>query len=560
MRLRHGFLSIAFVALIAFAPADAQDEAASRAQTSADSLAATLALPISPASIALLVGNGADPAAQQRVREALEDAQPAVRQMAARVIYSAGLRMLIPSLRAALKAEQEDAAGAEEVRALMTLSPPLAAECVTAAGRLGESTATSVAYTFARLGSPDLIAQLPALETAHAESTALRSALLVLIDADGALRERLLRERATDPLAIETALGSYRKAKQQPPDDLLLPLLKAEADQSSEVRTIVAWQFARATAAKTLTPTPAIAAALEARQGEIAEAVTWEALGFELVARAAKRPRHERRWTDLPVQKNVWNHGEDHILIAQLLSKQELADVASAMSTNPEALTSGILSAGAPVKMSKQDDFLIRTAPRILDGLESELLRVTGCEPQPRRMAFANIAWRPDGRPREIVLGKDDRLPEACQRAARTLFSLTLPWPAKPIPPAYGEALVLSLEPDHLACVNEPPAARKDPPPSRVGDKIKAPTRIKNVTPIYPEGAQKERVEGIVIVEAHISTSGCVNSAMVMSSPDTRLSGAALLAVMGWRYSQTLINDVPAPVIMTVAVNFTLQR
>ena len=32
-----------------------------------------------------------------------------------------------------------------------------------------------------------------------------------------------------------------------------------------------------------------------------------------------------------------------------------------------------------------------------------------------------------------------------------------------------------------------------------------------------------------------------------------------LAAVQQWRYTPTLLNEVPVPVVMTVTVNFTLQ-
>ena len=38
------------------------------------------------------------------------------------------------------------------------------------------------------------------------------------------------------------------------------------------------------------------------------------------------------------------------------------------------------------------------------------------------------------------------------------------------------------------------------------------------------------------------------------------LDDAALAAVRQWTYSPTTLNGVPVPVIMTVTVNFTLQR
>lgn len=37
------------------------------------------------------------------------------------------------------------------------------------------------------------------------------------------------------------------------------------------------------------------------------------------------------------------------------------------------------------------------------------------------------------------------------------------------------------------------------------------------------------------------------------------LDDAALVAVQQWRFSPTLLNGVPVPIVMTVTVNFTLQ-
>src|SRR5688500_4635181 len=53
------------------------------------------------------------------------------------------------------------------------------------------------------------------------------------------------------------------------------------------------------------------------------------------------------------------------------------------------------------------------------------------------------------------------------------------------------------------------PEAPPPPPPPptapvRVGGNIRAPTRVKNVNPIYPPIAQSARVSGIVIIEATI--------------------------------------------------------
>ena len=92
----------------------------------------------------------------------------------------------------------------------------------------------------------------------------------------------------------------------------------------------------------------------------------------------------------------------------------------------------------------------------------------------------------------------------------------------------------------------------------RVGGAIKPPVRTKNVSPVYPPIAQSARVQGIVIIEATISTSGAVQDVRVLRSIPL-LNQAAIDAVRQWQYSPTLLNGVPVPVIMTVTVQFTLS-
>jgi len=70
--------------------------------------------------------------------------------------------------------------------------------------------------------------------------------------------------------------------------------------------------------------------------------------------------------------------------------------------------------------------------------------------------------------------------------------------------------------------------------------------------------AQAARLEGIVIIEATISSSGRVVDARVLRSSPL-LDEAALAAVRQWRYTPTLLNGVPVPVIMTVTVQFTIK-
>jgi periplasmic protein TonB len=106
--------------------------------------------------------------------------------------------------------------------------------------------------------------------------------------------------------------------------------------------------------------------------------------------------------------------------------------------------------------------------------------------------------------------------------------------------------------------IPEPPPP---PPvvPLRPGGKIKVPEKTRHVPPVYPPIALQARVEGVVILEATIDVDGRVRDVRVLRSVQL-LDQAAIDAVMQWRFTPTLLNGVPMPVIMTVTVNFTLRE
>ena len=107
--------------------------------------------------------------------------------------------------------------------------------------------------------------------------------------------------------------------------------------------------------------------------------------------------------------------------------------------------------------------------------------------------------------------------------------------------------------------VDAPPSVADAPSaPVPVGGKIKPPSRIRYVTPAYPDIARLTKVQGIVIIEAVIGTDGTVEQARVLRSQPL-LDEAALAAVREWEYTPTLLNGRPTAVIMTVTVQFTLK-
>ncbi len=105
---------------------------------------------------------------------------------------------------------------------------------------------------------------------------------------------------------------------------------------------------------------------------------------------------------------------------------------------------------------------------------------------------------------------------------------------------------------------------RVDPPPPdppkvyRVGGVIREPKRIVDVPPVYPAIAVAARKEGVVILEALLDETGQVKQLKVLRS-EPLLDAAALEAVKRWRYTPTLLNNVPVPVLMTVTVRFSLR-
>jgi protein TonB len=101
-----------------------------------------------------------------------------------------------------------------------------------------------------------------------------------------------------------------------------------------------------------------------------------------------------------------------------------------------------------------------------------------------------------------------------------------------------------------------PAAAAGGSTPIRVGGNIAEPRKIMDVKPVYPQAAMDAKVQGVVILEVVIDTTGGIRDAKVLRSIPM-LDQAALDAVKQWRFTPTLLNGAPQEVIMTVTVNFT---
>jgi len=105
-----------------------------------------------------------------------------------------------------------------------------------------------------------------------------------------------------------------------------------------------------------------------------------------------------------------------------------------------------------------------------------------------------------------------------------------------------------------------PPAPAVAHAPVRIGGQITAPALLHRVEPIYPDIAQVAQLSGLVILEAVVGTDGCVESVKMLRSRHQLLDKAAETALLQWRYSPLVLNDIPTSFVLTVTFNFSVKR
>ncbi len=116
---------------------------------------------------------------------------------------------------------------------------------------------------------------------------------------------------------------------------------------------------------------------------------------------------------------------------------------------------------------------------------------------------------------------------------------------------------------DFGGALPRPVVAPPPPPPTRQvfkpGGEIREPKKIFHVPPVYPQIALSSGVQGVVILEATIGETGAIENIRVLRSHPL-LERAAVEAVKQWRYTPTRLNGQPVPVMITVTVNFMIER
>jgi periplasmic protein TonB len=101
-----------------------------------------------------------------------------------------------------------------------------------------------------------------------------------------------------------------------------------------------------------------------------------------------------------------------------------------------------------------------------------------------------------------------------------------------------------------------PKPVKRDP--IRVGGNVQESKLIRRVEPAYPELAKRARVQGKVVLVVTVDEEGNVSN-ITINDGHPLLNDAAKAAVAQWKYSPTLLNGEPVPVIATVTVIFNLK-
>jgi TonB family protein len=95
----------------------------------------------------------------------------------------------------------------------------------------------------------------------------------------------------------------------------------------------------------------------------------------------------------------------------------------------------------------------------------------------------------------------------------------------------------------------------------RPGNGVTVPTLIKEVKPAYTAEAMRAKVQGEVLVECVVLPDGSVGNVQILKSLDATfgLDQEAIKAAKQWRFRPGLRQGEPVPVLITIALSFTLR-
>ena len=96
-------------------------------------------------------------------------------------------------------------------------------------------------------------------------------------------------------------------------------------------------------------------------------------------------------------------------------------------------------------------------------------------------------------------------------------------------------------------------------PQERPSKDVTMPRVVRNVKPEYPETAKKDRVQGIVTLEAVVKKDGTVGEVTVKKSLHSELDEAAVKAMKQWEFKPGTKDGKAVDVAVEVEMTFNLK-
>jgi TonB family protein len=513
-----------------------------------------LTRPLTPGAVALLVLNASSSDVERRLAEALRDARPSVRAVAARVALVNAVRGLTGALAEALERESDPSAASEQVRALLALTDGETAAAAVAAGlRMGGPAALAVAEALARTRGAEILTPLPPLLLRSGNPAGLADVLSVVARdrpaerrrlaegviaiGDGPLWRAYLANLAERRVVLDAA--TWLSALQAPD-----PVVRTETLLALAARVVDDQPVDEAVRVAALPPEswpPASPLELD--------------LARELAARAFKRSASAADWSALVaglgsrLPPALWSKLTDREREAARQGGFVRGGRGAGEDYTPP-LSPGSTPEGRPA----------RIAQSLAPGLWAELATLTGCRfgsgPQ---YAAATMTYHPTGRPREVRL-MSRSIPDRCFPFATAVFNLTVARIDHALAEEASDLVYLPLHSDVVRCLDGLRSSMAGPAADIGETGVTMPKLSRAAKPNYTPEAMRARAEGEVWLRAVVNEEGCVSSAGVVRSLHPDLDLEALHAVLQWKFKPALRAGRPVAVAITVAVSFQLGQ
>lgn len=513
---------------------------------------------LTPSAIALLAGT-MDSAALESAARAITSGDPLARTVAARLLGVAGYAASADRIAAAFEGEQDPAAAVEQARALLFFRGAAAGQLIEPRLRASAHLAMLYADWIVRHQPERLAGLLPTLSSSlTGDGRALTPYAFAALDKQPDGGEQLLRAAlaSSTPSAWRGLIDRIQFGA-RPRQTVVL--IEALAVQNPAIREATVWSLATNLAQGRQVPAAlldaATAGAGTASAGPDDGAPTWEQFGRELLA----RQHHGQATPDRSVL--ITAEAARHRANAQELwgMKQLLEPERKALRAVLGDALPRRRSGQVPATGGERSGIAMRTLPALWPGLLKAVLDTANCKPRGNlAIALMSVTYMADGRAGRVLINNNP-LPSGCVTAALALARLALADTEYPPPANATEWLVLPLDDDYIACATAPGTLSAERPVTIGADSIQPPRRTRDVQPVYPASLRSAGIQGAVIMESEISSTGCVTNLRVMHSPELLFSFSAVRAVSSWRFTPTRVDNREVPVSMTVTVDFTMR-